>query len=175
MPRADSHLSDSALELTLSSLVLTGCVCACTHYLVFKEPTLGFALGNIRPRPCFGEPSEVTRASPTCQHKISTEAESSGLGKSGADDRGQKNRWKPSESSAAPCSRFLAPNVQRVSRTNRGPSSDPDQMVLLCTLSQQQHPAINGTFDVDPKPNIRHAAIVQIHPAGLHEAARFPF
>ena len=60
---------------------MTGCVCACTHYLVFKEP----AVGTLRkraaiPQPCtfrhecrpsLGEPSKVTRHPQPCQPPMS--------------------------------------------------------------------------------------------------------
>jgi hypothetical protein len=83
-PHADSQ-SDSALGADAPrASSRQGCVCACTHYLVFKEPALrvpryGRQAGGpprrhsrrctFRPlrRPCLGEPSEVTSRSRLCQ------------------------------------------------------------------------------------------------------------
>jgi hypothetical protein len=43
-------MSDFAFALTRSGYVVTGFVCACTHYLVFKEPTIG---ASVTPRDHF--------------------------------------------------------------------------------------------------------------------------
>jgi hypothetical protein len=62
---------------------LTRVVCACTHYLVFKEPARRMTAKGRRPcsrqctfrlrsRPCLGEPSEVTSRFRLCQPEIST-------------------------------------------------------------------------------------------------------
>jgi hypothetical protein len=57
-PRADS-LSDVALGLTPSSSAVTGFVCACTHYLVFKEPTV---CAPVAPSPATPPPTASSAA-----------------------------------------------------------------------------------------------------------------
>jgi hypothetical protein len=64
--RCDTHQADTRRVLL---------VCACTHYLVFKEPEPAFSLAAARSgtppisrkRPNLGEPSKVTSAHYACQ------------------------------------------------------------------------------------------------------------
>ena len=154
---------------------LTGCVYL-HAYLVFKEPTWcavdapPTVLG-IAPVPPFrsdagkacrmsnaarlGEPSEVTGTAWPCQPKnapTSTFATRLRLGWTLGSGTAARTRLQVS----------CGANVQGVSRTDRTPSSQPYQVVLLLALPHHEQRAPDRLIARQPRLRIRDAPVVHV-------------
>ena len=130
-------------------------------------------------RPRLGEPSKVTSHFHVCQPKICGFSTAVTVGLAGGEGRSRllrgtkKSAEKPQQISAAHAAGHFASNVRTVSRTCRTPSSQPHQMILLLPLPQHEHAAANRLLARQPRLRIRHAAVVHVDAARLHQPPRF--
>src|SRR5260221_9611877 len=74
-----------------------------------------------------------------------------------------------------PCSGCRAQNVQRVSRTDRTPSSEPHDMIHLRAFSDDEEPPADRIGAPQARLRISDAAVVDVDAAPPHKPPRLRF